>query len=158
MNLNNFESHVDSKILARGREYFNFGHIVSLEHNGDEWVAEVDGSDEYTVSVNISDAFEIIDTYCDCPYDWGDYCKHQIAVFFALREKGAELVIENKSKKSDKKETLENILSKLDKQTLISLIIEYAETYKPMKKEIQFRYAQKDDILKSARQLIRSGT
>ncbi|MCL1884417.1 MAG: SWIM zinc finger family protein [Defluviitaleaceae bacterium] len=154
MTLQNFENLVESKILARGKAYFKSGYILSLEYEDDEWVAEVDGSDEYTVSVNISKEGEILSTFCDCPYDWGDYCKHQAAVFYALRDKG--ILNEKSAMKSAKKENLEEILSKLDKQTLVALIIEYANTYKPMKSEIKFRYAQKADVLKSARQVIRS--
>ncbi|MCL2388403.1 MAG: SWIM zinc finger family protein [Defluviitaleaceae bacterium] len=154
MNLKDFESHVDSKILERGKSYYRSGHIVALEFDGDEWVAEVDGSEEYTVTVNLSDEGLILNTYCDCPYDWGDYCKHQVAVFFALREK--EQQPKQKTAKPKQNESLESILSKLDKQALVALIVEYAEIYKPMKSEIRFRYAENVDITKSARQVVRS--
>ncbi|MFC0162568.1 MULTISPECIES: SWIM zinc finger family protein [Bacillus] len=30
---------------------------------------------------------EIVVSFCDCPYDRGDYCKHQAAAFYALRQK-----------------------------------------------------------------------
>jgi len=156
MNLQNFEAYIDNKILLRGRDYFECGHIISLEYGDNEWIAEVDGSDEYSVHVTLSDGGEILDTYCDCPYDWGNYCKHQVAVFFALKEKGTAFLAEATTQKANKKESIESILSKLDNQTLISLIIEYAKVYKPMKSEILFRYAEKEDITKSARQVIRS--
>jgi len=157
MNLQNFESQIDPTILSRGSDYFKFGYVTSLEFDGETWFAEVDGSNDYTVSVAISDNGEILNTYCDCPYDWGEYCKHQVAVFFALKDARIQLLKTEKSNNnsSKKKESLESILSTLDKQTLVSLIMEYAETYKPMKNEIQFRYTQKSDITSSARQVIR---
>jgi len=72
MKLNNFEAHTDPKILSRGKGYYLAGHIVSLEYTGSEWTAEVERSDECTVAVQLSNALETVDTYCDCPYDWSE--------------------------------------------------------------------------------------
>jgi len=152
MNIQNFEKYVDNKILARGIDYYESGYVTSLEYDDGEWIAEVEGSEDYTVSVTISDNREILESFCDCPYDWGSYCKHQVAAFFALRKNGAQ----SKSQNTSKKESLSDILTKLDKQTLIALIIEYAKIYKPIKSEIELRYATKIDITKSARDIIRS--
>ena len=156
MNIQTFETHTDSKILSRGRAYYKSECITSLEYDGEEWTAEVEGSDDYTVSVSLSDEGKIINTYCDCPYEWGDYCKHQVAVFYALKDKSQQILAEMKAGKPGKKESFKDILEALDKPTLIALIMEYAKTYKPIKSEIQFRYAQKADVAKSARQVIRS--
>jgi len=148
MNLQNFEEYIDGKILSRGENYFKHGYITSLEHDGDDWVAEVEGSEIYTVNVSLSDDGEVLESYCDCPYDFGGCCKHEVAVFFALKEKGDKLSTETKSAKDGKKaekENLQNILAKLDKPALISLITEYAQTHKPMKNEILFRYAKKEN-------------
>ena len=38
MNMQNFEKLMDSKILSRGKDYYKYGHIASLEHNGKEWI------------------------------------------------------------------------------------------------------------------------
>jgi len=156
LNIKDFEVQIDSKILSRGREYYRCGYIASLEYDDREWVADVEGSDSYTVTVRLSDNGDITDTHCDCPYDWGEYCKHQVAVFFELREKHSNPAAKAKSQKSHSKESLESILSKLDKQTLISLLLEYSKIYKSIASEIQFRYSQKSDKSDSARKLIRS--
>jgi len=156
MNIQNFEQFIDSKILQRGKDYYTFGHIISLEYENDKWVAEVDGSEEYSISISLSGEGEILNTYCDCPYDFGIYCKHQVAVFFALKSKGMQLLHEAKTQSSNKKEKLEDILANLDKQTLVSLLIGYANTYKPIKNELKFRFASKADAIKSARDVIRS--
>ena len=42
---------------------------MSLELYGGEWVAEVEGSEVYSVTVEISDSGGIMDAFCDCPYD-----------------------------------------------------------------------------------------
>ncbi len=86
MNLADFEGYMEQVIVDRGRKYFEEGRverIQELEEN--HFAAEVDGSDLYTVHVNLDENGEIVDTVCNCPYDMGDYCKHQASVFFALK-------------------------------------------------------------------------
>lgn len=85
MTLKHFESQVDSKIIERGLDYYQSGDLKKLEKVGDgEFSAIVFGSRKYSVYVKIKgDA--IIEHECDCPYDWGDVCKHKIAVFYAIR-------------------------------------------------------------------------
>ena len=155
MNIKNFETKIDPTILARGKNYHDSGYVTSLEYDGEQWVADVEGSEDYTIFVTLSDTGDILDTDCDCPYDWGPYCKHQVAVFFAIKENGAEFLIQQKTKNAKTKETLDDILTKLGKPTLISLIKEFAKAYKPMKSEIEFRYAKKTDMIETARNIIR---
>ena len=153
MNINNFGEYIDETILKRGLAYYKSGCVISLEHDGEEWVAEVEGSDDYTVTVMLSDNGEIMDTQCDCPYDWGEYCKHQAAVFYALSKKWQS---GETSVKTVKKKSLEDTLKNLDKQALISIIIEFANKDRRIKEELLMRYDEKTDILKSARGFIKS--
>lgn len=77
------------KIVGRGREYYRNGHITSLELLADgSFEAEVEGSDDdYEVSVEISPRTnKIVRCSCDCPYDYGDVCKHIAAVLLAIRD------------------------------------------------------------------------
>lgn len=53
----------------------------------------------YEVTVEIDDMGEIIYSECDCPYDFGPVCKHEVAVFFQLAE-----IINTGSVKWDTKE------------------------------------------------------
>lgn len=85
LTLDNFEQSVESKIVARGLEYFKDGDVARLEKVGDgEFSAVVLGSDRYEVSVKL-DGKTISEHECDCPYDWGDVCKHKVAVFYQIR-------------------------------------------------------------------------
>jgi len=143
MKLNDFEEYFDEKILSRGGAYYKSGRIISLEDEGDEWVAYVEGTDDYTVTVELSDDCEILDSYCDCPYDWGDFCKHQAAVFYALRN---ELSSGRAPTKPQKKKKLKDILKELDQETLSSIILEFSRRDRGMKKELLFRYAQNEDF------------
>ena len=60
------------------------------------------------------------------------------------------------SAKTSKKETLEECLEKLDKQTLLTIVLEFADKNKHIKEELFLRYSEKTDVLKSARGVIKS--
>ena len=85
MKLKSFESDVERKIVERGLDYYRSGDVKKLEKVGaDEFSAVVFGSEKYSVYIKINgDA--IIEHECDCPYDYGDVCKHKVAVFYAIR-------------------------------------------------------------------------
>lgn len=87
MNLEDFENDIDHKILTRGRNYFEDGRVLRAEEiRRNVYLAKVDGTKLYSVKVELDDDGDIIDTVCNCPYDMGEYCKHQAAVLFMLRE------------------------------------------------------------------------
>jgi len=156
MNINDFAAHLDKAILARGLAYYQSGNVVSLEYDeNDGWIADVEGSDDYTITVSLSDKGEILDTECDCPYDWGEYCKHQAAVFYALKSKLKSHKIQS-AIKTEKKKSLTEVLNSLDKQTLLSIVLDFSGRDRRMKEELLLRYSEKTDTLKSARNVIRS--
>ena len=85
LTLDNFEQSVESKIVERGLNYFKSGDVARLEKVADgEFSALVLGSDRYEVFIKL-DGKTISEHECDCPYDYGDVCKHKIAVFYAIR-------------------------------------------------------------------------
>ena len=87
MNLNNFENYIEKKILSRGYDYYENNYVTSVEETEENvFEAEVEGTELYTVEVELDDQANIIDTFCDCPYDMDDYCKHQVAAFLAVRD------------------------------------------------------------------------
>lgn len=87
MKITDFEQYIDKTILQRGAGYFAMDVVDSLEElRTNEWEADVMGSDYYHVTVNLGDELSIKSSGCDCPYDWGVVCKHEVAVFYALRE------------------------------------------------------------------------
>lgn len=91
MKLSDFEQYLDGRILQRGLDYFHRGNVKNLEAiNDGHYTAEVDGTDFYTVEVWVNQDM-IVDTSCDCPYDLGEFCKHQAAVFYALKEKNLKM-------------------------------------------------------------------
>lgn len=99
MNLKSFEIDVEGKIVERGLDYYKSGDIKKLEKvSENEFSAVVFGTEKYSVYVKLNDS-AIIEYECDCPYDYGDVCKHKVAVFYAIRQ-------ENFTDTSDKLKTL----------------------------------------------------
>ena len=87
MQLKTFDLAVDSTILRRGKDYWQRGLVSSLEEVAvNEFIAVVEGSDPYEVSIYLNEAEEITKQYCDCPYSGGPVCKHTVAVLFELRD------------------------------------------------------------------------
>ncbi len=85
MNLKNFEIEVEGKIVERGVNYYRSGDVKKLEKVGEnEFSAVVFGTERYSVYIKLKDD-AIIKHECDCPYDYGDVCKHKVAVFYAIR-------------------------------------------------------------------------
>lgn len=86
MTLDDFEKLVESKIVGRGFEYFKDGDVAKVEKVGEgEYNAVVFGTSLYEVYVKITDGI-IVESFCSCPYDWGDTCKHEVAVYYKLRK------------------------------------------------------------------------
>lgn len=153
MNLNNFENYIDPVILERGQEYYDDGAVLSLEFEGDTWIAEVSGTDTYTVSLSLDDTGEIIESYCDCPYDFGPVCKHQVAVLYAMQDQPLKKI---KQEGIKIKESLEKMLNGLDKKMLVSILLDIAAEDKKIKADLLFRFAEKEDALNQARKLIKA--
>jgi uncharacterized Zn finger protein len=91
MNLDDFESSVPEKILVRGRDYYRDGAVRRFErYDADEYGALVYGTSRYSVSFTLRGR-EVSAWRCSCPYDWGDTCKHVVAVMYALRANRPQL-------------------------------------------------------------------
>lgn len=86
MTLNDFESQVESKIVERGFDYFTEDLIEEIaQFDKGEFGATILGSEEYSIYVKLKGA-EVVEWACDCPYDWGNICKHVVATLYYLRE------------------------------------------------------------------------
>jgi uncharacterized Zn finger protein len=87
MNLKDFDRIVEAKIVNRGYEYFKNDGVRKVEKvSENEFSAVVTGTSLYTVYVKLN-GNEIVEYECDCPYDYGNTCKHAVAVFYKLRAK-----------------------------------------------------------------------
>ena len=123
MNLKSFETDIERKIVERGLDYYRSGDVKKLEKVGaDEFSAVVFGSEKYSVYVKLKDK-TIVEHECDCPYDWGNVCKHKVAVFYAIRNGNF----------SDTSNKLNSLLANLHESALRKFVSNL------LKKDSQFR-------------------
>lgn len=159
MHLPNFEEYFDDVILQRGQNYFDHGHVAKIEEvEKNHYVVEIVGSEYYTVEIFMNEADEIVDTFCDCPYDWGDFCKHQAAALFALRkERNMEASKTNSKQPSTnrKKVDLKTIVSNLEKEELVKIILHISNQYKGIEKQLLFKYAPTEDEIFTSKKMIK---
>ena len=73
-----------SESFRRDEDYYRQGAVLSLTRRGGVLRAEVAGSEfsPYEVSVAYDEA-NITEAACDCPYEWGGWCKHIVATLRA---------------------------------------------------------------------------
>ncbi|MEM9990742.1 MAG: SWIM zinc finger family protein [Bacteroidota bacterium] len=125
MNLKNFEQHIEKKILNRGFDYYEQDNIEEVEQVGDlEFSATVWGTSEYTVFIRLGRDLKVLAHQCDCPYDWGDFCKHKVAVLHYIRD--AELYKYSPNNESSITQ-LRDKMKQLTKAELIALVIDCAK-------------------------------
>ncbi|MFQ5585072.1 MAG: SWIM zinc finger domain-containing protein [Calditrichia bacterium] len=128
MTLQNFEKYIDTTILGRGCDYFENGNVDELEKiEAGYWIAQVYGTEIYTVSVKLADN-QVIAWECNCPYNYGPVCKHVVAVFYAIKEalasKKPEIKKKQKREKTKKKSRVELIFQKVTKEDLQGFIVD----------------------------------
>ena len=159
MKLSNFEEYIDEVILFRGKDYFVRGLVEKIEEKEKgHFMVKVSGSDDYTVDIYLHGSNEIINTYCNCPYDLGEFCKHEAAALLSLREMLNLEGIEFKEKPAslnNKKIELMKIVSDLKKDELIKIILELADQNPEIEKKLMFSYAPAEDEIAASKKLIR---
>lgn len=110
--LNEFEHQIDETILKRGLDYFKKGCVTDVEElGGGNYEITVEGSETYTVSLNI-EGDTVRRFECDCPYDMGPVCKHVVAALFHLQKdvwNTTELPAGNAQKKQKEKTIFEQV-------------------------------------------------
>ncbi|MFB9277113.1 SWIM zinc finger family protein [Cohnella cellulosilytica] len=148
MNIRHFESEINRTILARGYDYYTEGNVLEVFDQGkNEYLVQVEGSEVYEVEVKLDENGRIKRSVCDCPYDLGPICKHEVAAYYELREmidgeSDGEVAQEQAVKHSD----LAEVLNDLSKQQLIEMIVEIAQQDAVLKNSLIFKYSQGSDV------------
>lgn len=151
LTLSNFEKEIDKTVVSKGCEYYNDGNVWDLaQTDGSIWTATVYGTEEYEVIIHLKDQ-NIIDCNCSCPYDFGPYCKHEVAVCYAIRDATQKrettkphTALPTNAKKIAT-QSLEEILSGLDKRVLIQILSQQAAHDPKLKAILLADYATKVD-------------
>ncbi len=112
-------SHSSPDSYSRGRGYYDRGAVADLALRGDLLEGAVEGSEYTPYRVRVSfDAGGITSATCSCPYDFGGWCKHIVALLLAaLYDREA---IESRP-------PLDALLADLDRTQLHALLIGLAE-------------------------------
>lgn len=156
MHIKTFEKDIDQKILVRGKLYLADGLVreLSLEDEG-SYHAWVDGTDLYEVEAQIDENGEIISISCDCPYDWGEYCKHQAAVLFAIREQREHASAPQKDMAQKKKQDLQSVLLAQTKESLVEYLLGMAKQDRGLRQSLLFQFGSQEDEMEQSRKLVK---
>ncbi|WP_232697498.1 SWIM zinc finger family protein [Brevibacillus daliensis] len=146
MNINNFSDHTNKTIFDRGYDYYMEGNIVEVnKHEDNLFTFVVQGSEKYEVVVKIDEAGKILYTNCECPYDFGPICKHQVAAFLELRDMLLhEVQCQTMIKVRSTQPEITEVLLNLSKEELISIIVDITQKDRVLEKKLLVRYSEID--------------
>ena len=76
----------------KGYSYYHNGYVLEIVRRGEQVSAQVEGSGyrPYEVQVTLQDS-GLVSATCSCPYDWGGYCKHIVAVLLKILHETADI-------------------------------------------------------------------
>ena len=168
--IRNILSTVPDAVLRRGEIYYESESIFSLVRNTDGvFAGKVNGSsgETYKVKVQTSDTGEVSDYSCTCPYDYGDVCKHIVAVLLAI-EAGSFREGNDAAAKTPTPSAptagLPELLAALPREQLLSIILSHTEEDEIFKSKLTLEISPPDiksdlSIVKEkVRRSIRSNT
>lgn len=136
MKLSSFENDVDPVIVQRGKEYFQTNKIKTVQETIEStFEFKVEGAKMYKVVVKLKEGKDsLLETTCDCPFESGPYCKHQVAAFYFLAENrvdtGDGVVFTS----------IRLALSNFYKNELIEMLVDLATKYPGERKAILSKY------------------
>ncbi|MHC1772199.1 MAG: SWIM zinc finger domain-containing protein [Flexilinea sp.] len=105
--------------FSRGYALFQSGAIFDTFRQDDLITGKCEGSSApfYKVSIQLDEG-GIQEASCTCPYDWGGYCKHIIALALTFLDNSDAFIQQTDITAS---------VSQLDKDTLVHLIMKMVE-------------------------------
>ena len=141
--------------FARGYELYQSSAVFDTFWQGESLIGKCEGSSApiYHLRVQLDEG-GIQEASCTCPYDWGGYCKHIIALLLTYIH-NADVFIELKN--------IEELLSQLDKDVLVHLIAKMVDNNPdlsiwlqtaasadfPKSQPVQSRSKRKTEVLKT---------
>ena len=122
--------------FSRGQAYLRGGAVLEIKQRDDLLLAEVEGSEyePYQVRVRL-DAGGIVDADCTCPYDWGGYCKHIVAVLLAFVQQPDRVT---------ERTPVVSLLSGLDHEALANLLTDLLATRPHLADWVETRIAARE--------------
>ncbi|GGY00675.1 hypothetical protein GCM10007160_30500 [Litchfieldella qijiaojingensis] len=109
--------------FGRGVDYFRQGLVLGWNKKGATITAEVEGSERYHVTLELSKRG--LDGGCDCPASEGiDFCKHCVATALAYRAEQAEQTCLTGGDDTDR---IRAYLQQMDKPALVDALLTLIE-------------------------------
>jgi uncharacterized Zn finger protein len=122
--------------FSKGLAYYNHKAVKNSVRDGMVLRAEVEGSEYQPYRVSISfDEGEIDDADCTCPFDYGGYCKHQIAVLLKYIHEPESFIVQT---------PLAELLARRSREELILLIERMVEREPDLRDMLEMPIAGKD--------------
>ncbi|MEX2589429.1 MAG: SNF2-related protein [Chitinophagales bacterium] len=126
------QRHANSSSLSRGQAYMRQRKCKLLKYDEEKGQAkyEVRGSSLYTV--NIKNLNTDVETSCNCPYDFGGICKHQVAAVldFVNKAKNLDALLEKKKQTVPKRKSINPIQYK-DYSSLENMLKDQFRYFEP---------------------------
>jgi hypothetical protein len=164
LTLDGFKKRIPSNILMRGRDLYARGAIVDLSQTDEGWSAQVQGTRLYNVDIN-QEADGSLTTECTCPYEYGDHCKHVVAVLYALEELFPEALSQRAKRPVKKRRTkadrLREAVEAAPREELVSVLLGLAGEYRELTNILLLRLGatgeKKSDYSAIVSEILRSG-
>jgi hypothetical protein len=129
MNLSDFQEHISHTIYSRGKEYYDMDLIDNVRHEyPDNWSAEIEGTYLYHVEIELN-GDEIVSWNCDCPYDYGEVCKHTAAFLMYIKDHKKEHPLCIEIPQTPQQNQLADILKQTDKKEITTFLLQYANEH-----------------------------
>jgi len=156
MKIKDLLNRVGGQIRVRGENYYNNDYISFLTYNPQKhsYYGEVEGSgfEDYKVRIGLDENNNVSHYNCNCPYDWGDMCKHIVAVLLAIEngkyiessEKDID-VVKNIEKIETDGDDLVDLINNASKEDLIKFITEKGFKYGDFPTDL-YRFLKKPKI------------
>ena len=129
--------------FTRGMDYYNQGCVQDFNQFGSTITAYVSGTSIYKVTIDTDGDSTKAD--CTCPYDWGGYCKHIVAVLFTLSENKDAI---EKNKKETVR-TIENIFADITSEEIKNFLLKEFEKNPVLREHFTIYFSGKDSSDKS---------
>ncbi|KAA6319235.1 hypothetical protein EZS27_030848 [termite gut metagenome] len=141
MKLHDFDKHIPNLIYLRGKEYYADDLIEDVEHKfPDSWSAQIEGTNLYQVEIELN-GDDIVSWNCDCPYDYGDICKHVVTFLLYIRDNRKEhpLTMEV-SPSTPQQNQIAELLKYVETKELIAFLSQYAGEHNDFYQVLESRF------------------
>lgn len=110
-----FQKFIVQYTIERTRSRYKDSNVVSFQENNGQIEALVQGSMRYRVTIQFND-FEVLETYCTCPYSESDACKH---IVNTLVYADHEMMLKSQTDEYAEYETVNSKLTRIDDRYII---------------------------------------